>query len=242
MFKAIGDKYLFDMEEFKEDVTINIVFDEQKEQAEEFITYIKDKGVDIKGSDVFTHDLGDEDIIMCVGENSGLLRIYYKAEICGGAYEKFIPYDSLIFEEEEEKYPKMLPIPELKEGFIIEGDDDTLGIFLGGLIRYRFGCSKPEEKEAKAIYRIKNGTEAGVIGLLNYDNKEEFLELIWENKKPEQSLDNVEVGSQLKIRLKNGEGTKTFVVGQLEGDKILLDGANCYMFDEDNFEILGEVD
>ena len=91
MFKTIGDKYLFDMEEFKEDVTINIVFDEQKEQAEEFITYIKDKGVSIKGDDVFTHNLGDEGIAMCIGENSGLLRIYYKAEICGGAYEKFIP-------------------------------------------------------------------------------------------------------------------------------------------------------
>ena len=101
MFKTIGDKYLFNMEEFKEDASINIVFDEQKEQAEEFITYIKNKGVDIKGDDVFTHNLGDEDITMCIGENSGLLRIYYKAEICGGAYEKFIPYDSLIFEEEK---------------------------------------------------------------------------------------------------------------------------------------------
>ncbi len=101
MFKTIGDKYLFDMEEFKEDVTINIVFDEQKEQAEEFITYIKNKGVDIKGADVFTHNLGDEGIIMCIGENSGLLRIYHKEEICGGAYEKFIPYGSLIFEEEK---------------------------------------------------------------------------------------------------------------------------------------------
>ena len=242
MFKTIGDKYLFDMEEFKEDVSINIVFDEQKEQAEEFITYIKNKGVDIKGGDLFTHNLGDEGIAMSIGEDTRLLRIYYKEEICGRAYEKFIPYNSLIFEEEKVKYPKLPPIPELKEGFIIEGDDNSLGIFLGGLIRHRFGCSKPEEKEIKAIYRIKNGTEAGVIGLLNYDNKEEFLELIWENKKPEQSLDNVEVGSQIKIRLKNGEGTKTFVVGQLEGVKILLDGANCYMFDEDNFEILGEVD
>ena len=242
MFKTIGDKYLFDMEEFKEDASINIVFDEQKEQAEEFITYIKNKGVDIKGDDVFTHNLGDEDITMCIGENSGLLRIYYKQEICGGAYEKFIPYNSLIFKEEKVEYPKLSPMPELKDGDIIEADNAVLGIFLDGLVRYRYGCSEPEEKEIKAIYRIKNGTKTGIVGIIDYDNKEEFLELIWENKKPEQSLDNVEVGSQLKIKLKNGKGAKTFVVGQLEGVKILLDGANCYMFNEDNFEILGEVE
>ena len=123
MFKTIGDKYLFDMEEFKEDVTINIVFDEQKEQAEEFITYIKNKGVDIKGDDVFTHNLGDEDITMCIGENSGLLRIYYKAEICGGAYEKFIPYDSLVFENEieDEEEVEVNEIQTRSKLFIISG-------------------------------------------------------------------------------------------------------------------------
>ena len=137
---------------------------------------------------------------------------------------------------------KVPPMPELKEGDIIEGDDSILGIYLGGLVRYRYGCSKPEEKEIKSIYRIKNGTETGIIGIMNYDNKEEFLDLIWENKKPEQSLDNVDVGVRLKIRFKDREGVKTFTVGQLEGAKILLDGVDCYVFDEHKFEILGEVD
>ena len=159
MFKAIGDKYLFDMEEFKEDVTINIVFDEQKEQAEEFITYIKNKGVDIKGSDVFTHNLGDEDIIMCIGENSGLLRIYYKAEICGGAYEKFIPYDSLIFEEE--KRSKLFII----SGASASGKDTianrlsrSSGCIITPLISHTDRPMREGEADRKPYYFIDNDT------------------------------------------------------------------------------------
>lgn len=159
MFKTIGDKYLFDMEEFKEDVTINIVFDEQKEQAEEFITYIKNKGVDIKGDDVFTHNLGDEDITMCIGENSGLLRIYYKAEICGGAYEKFIPYDSLVFKEE--KRSKLFII----SGASASGKDTianrlsrSSGCIITPLISHTDRPMREGEAERKPYYFIDNDT------------------------------------------------------------------------------------
>lgn len=159
MFKAIGDKYLFDIEDFKEDVTINIVFDEQKEQAEEFITYIKNKGVDIKGDDVFTHNLGDEDITMCIGENSGLLRIYYKAEICGGAYEKFIPYDSLVFKEE--KRSKLFII----SGASASGKDTianrlsrSSGCIITPLISHTDRPMREGEAERKPYYFIDNDT------------------------------------------------------------------------------------
>ena len=159
MFKTIGDKYLFDMEKFKEDVSINIVFDEQKEQAEEFITYIKNKGVGIKGDDVFTHNLGDEDITMCIGENSGLLRIYYKAEICGGAYEKFIPYDSLIFEEE--KRSKLIII----SGASASGKDTianrlsrSSGCIITPLISHTDRPMREGEADRQPYYFIDNDT------------------------------------------------------------------------------------
>ena len=159
MFKAIGDKYLFDMEEFKEDVSINIVFDEQKEQAEGFIYYIKNKGVNVKGDDVFTHNLEDEGITMCIGENSGLLRIYYKEEICGGAYEKFIPYDSLIFEEE--KRSKLFII----SGASASGKDTianrlsrSSGCIITPLISHTDRPMREGEADRQPYYFIDNGT------------------------------------------------------------------------------------
>ena len=108
MFETKGDKYLFDIEDFKNDTNTFIVFNEQKEQAEEFIHYIKDKGINVVNEDMIGLNFGDEGIVMCIGDYSGRLRIYYKEEIDWDEYE-FIPYDSLIFEEEKRsKLLKML--------------------------------------------------------------------------------------------------------------------------------------
>lgn len=101
MFKVIGDKYLFDIEDFKNDTNIFITFNEQREEAEEFITYIKDNGIDVDSEDMVEHSLDDDGIVMCIGDHSGKLRIYYKEEIYWYEYEEFIPYDSLIFKEEK---------------------------------------------------------------------------------------------------------------------------------------------
>ena len=115
MFKTIGDKYLFDIEDFKNDTNIFIVFDEQQEQSEEFICYIKDKGVNIDSKDVVEHNLAYDGIVMCIGDYTGRLRVYYKEEINWDEYV-LIPYDSLIFKEEKRsKLLKMLK--KLKEYF-----------------------------------------------------------------------------------------------------------------------------
>ena len=102
MFKAIGDKYLFDIEEFKNNNNINITFN-NKEKANSFINYVESKGIDKCEDDLYFHDLNNVKIIMYFGEDSRLLRINYKNEICGSLNELFIPYDSLVFEEEVEE-------------------------------------------------------------------------------------------------------------------------------------------
>ena len=79
MFKAIGDKYLFDIEEFKNDNNINITFN-NKEKANSFINYVESKGIDKCEDDLYFHDLNNVKIIMYFGEDSRLLRINYKKQ------------------------------------------------------------------------------------------------------------------------------------------------------------------
>ena len=79
MFKAKkGDKYLFDIEDFKNDTNTFIVFDEQEEQAKEFICYIKGKRINVDSEDVAEHNLAYDGIVMCIGNYTGRLRVYLK--------------------------------------------------------------------------------------------------------------------------------------------------------------------
>lgn len=102
MFKTIGDKYLFDIEVFKDDSNINITFNNE-EEAKNFISYVESKGVTKSVSDFHYHDLNSGNAIMFFGEDSKLLRIKYRDEICESINELFVPYDSLVFVNESEE-------------------------------------------------------------------------------------------------------------------------------------------
>lgn len=159
MFKVIGDKYLFDIEDFKNDTNIFITFNEQREEAEEFITYIKDNGIDVDSEDMVEHSLDDDGIVMCIGDHSGKLRIYYKEEIYWYEYEEFIPYDSLIFKEE--KRSKLFII----SGASASGKDTianrlsrSSGCIITPLISHTDRPMREGEADRKPYYFIDNDT------------------------------------------------------------------------------------
>lgn len=158
MFKTIGDKYLFDIEDFKSDTNIFITFNGQREEAEEFIAYIKDKGVDVDSEDMVYYNFGDDRVVMCIGDHSGKLRIYYKEEIYWDEYT-FIPYDSLVFKEE--KRSKLFII----SGASASGKDTianrlsrSSGCIITPLISHTDRPMREGEADRKPYYFIDNAT------------------------------------------------------------------------------------
>lgn len=171
MFKAIGDKYLFSIEIFKDNSNINITFNNE-EEAKNFISYVESKGVTKSVSDFHYHDLNSGNTIMFFGEDSKLLRIKYRDEICESIDELFIPYDSLVFvnESEDEEEVEVNEIQTRSKLFIISGASasgkDTIanrlsrssGCIITPLISHTDRPMREGEAERKPYYFIDNDT------------------------------------------------------------------------------------
>ena len=167
MFKAIGDKYLFDIEVFKDNSNINITFNNE-EEAKNFIEYVESKGVTKDEEELEYHDLNSGRTIMYFGEDSRLLRINYKDEICGSLNELFIPYDSLVFENEieDEEEVEVNEIQTRSKLFIISGASasgkDTIASRIEDqitpLISHTDRPMREGEADRKPYYFIDNDT------------------------------------------------------------------------------------
>ena len=132
--------------------------------------------------------------------------------------------------------------PILKEGYIVE-TKYGIGVVMGNKIRY--GRDYDSISESVGISRVYKVNENPInlfeiIGLYKYGKIESCgLDLIWEKPKIEQSLDNLELGTKIKVKFKEDGRIEESIVGNISGKRILIyESIMACLFDPDKHEIL----
>ena len=75
--------------------------------------------------------------------------------------------------------------------------------------------------------------------ILNSFDIDRYCDAIWERLEIEQSLDDLEIGTKVKVKNKLLNITETLTVGRFNSNKVLIrDGLTCYNFNSDKYEIL----
>ena len=79
-----------------------------------------------------------------------------------------------------------------------------------------------------------------IIGLYKHGKIESCgLDLIWEKSVIEQSLDNLELGTKIKVKFKEDGRIEESIVGNISGKRILIyESIMACLFNPDKHEIL----
>ena len=229
MFKNIGDKFLFNVEEFKNNSNINITFNNE-EEAKDFIKYVESKGVTKYEEDLDCHDLNSGKTIMFFGEDSKLLMIKYRDEIYESINELFLPYDSLIFVNENEI--DETKIQTRSKLFIISGASasgkDTIASCIEDqitpLISHTDRPMREGEADRKPYYFIDNDTFKTHVLLGNFIEHREYESKfgVWNYGLSKEEIDSVSnvVGNYTVILDVQG---KDSVIKYIKDNKLSID-------------------
>ena len=164
---------------------------------------------------------------------------------------KFFPWTYEILEEnktnvivEQGKTRQKLSLfsnetPILSDGDIIKDKEGNVGIVLNDYIRYSKCSTLINTDNISKIYKVKENNPCGYKDILNSFDIDRYCDVIWERLEIEQSLDELEIGTKVKVKNKLLNITETLTVGRFNSNKVLIqDGLTCYKFNSDKYEIL----
>ena len=164
---------------------------------------------------------------------------------------KFFPWTYEILEEnktnvivEQSKTGQKLSLfsdktPILSDGDIIKDKEGNVGIVLNNYIRYSKCSTLINTDNISKIYKVKENNTCGYKDILNSFEIDRYCDVIWERLEIEQSLDELEIGTKVKVKNKLLNITETLTVGRFNSNKVLIrDGLTCYNFSSDKYEIL----
>ena len=164
---------------------------------------------------------------------------------------KFFPWTYEILEEnktnvivEQGKTGQKLSLfsdktPILSDGDIIKDKEGNVGIVLNNYIRYSKCSTLINTDNISKIYKVKENNPCGYKDILNSFEIDRYCDVIWERLEIEQSLDDLEIGTKVKVKNKLLNITETLTVGRFNSNKVLIqDGLTCYKFNSDKYEIL----
>ena len=164
---------------------------------------------------------------------------------------KFFPWTYEILEEnktnvivEQGKTGQKLSLfsdktPILSDGDIIKDKEGNVGIVLNDYIRYSKCSTLINTDNISKIYKVKENNPCGYKDILNSFEIDRYCDVIWERLEIEQSLDELEIGTKVKVKNKLLNITETLTVGRFNSNKVLIrDGLTCYNFNSDKYEIL----
>ena len=110
---------------------------------------------------------------------------------------------------------------------------------LNNYIRYSKCSTLINTDNISKIYKVKENSLCGYKDILNPFETDIYCEVIWERSKIEQSLDDLEIGTKVKVKNKLLNIAETLTVGRFNSNKVLIrDGLTCYKFNPDKYEIL----
>ena len=164
---------------------------------------------------------------------------------------KFFPWTYEILEEnktnvivEQSKTGQKLSLfsdktPILSDGDIIKDKEGNVGIVLNNYIRYSKCSTLINTDNISKIYKVKENNPCGYKDILNSFEIDRYCDVIWERLEIEQSLDELEIGTKVKVKNKLLNIAETLTVGRFNSNKVLIrDGLTCYNFNSDKYEIL----
>ena len=164
---------------------------------------------------------------------------------------KFFPWTYEILEEnktnvivEQGKTGQKLSLfsdktPILTDGNIVKDKEGNIGIVLNNYIRYSKCSTLINTDNISKIYKVKENNTCGYKDILNSFEIDRYCDVIWERLEIEQSLDELEIGTKVKVKNKLLNITETLTVGRFNSNKVLIrDGLTCYNFSSDKYEIL----
>ena len=129
--------------------------------------------------------------------------------------------------------------PILSDGDIIKDKEGNVGIVLNNYIRYSKCSTLINTDNISKIYKVKENNTCGYKDILNPFEIDRYCDVIWERLEIEQSLDELEIGTKVKVKNKLLNITETLTVGRFNSNKVLIrDGLTCYNFNSDKYEIL----
>ena len=129
--------------------------------------------------------------------------------------------------------------PILSDGDIIKDKEGNVGIVLNNYIRYSKCSTLINTDNISKIYKVKENNTCGYKDILNSFEIDRYCDVIWERLEIEQSLDELEIGTKVKVKNKLLNITETLTVGRFNSNKVLIrDGLTCYNFSSDKYEIL----
>ena len=129
--------------------------------------------------------------------------------------------------------------PILSDGDIIKDKEGNVGIVLNNYIRYSKCSTLINTDNISKIYKVKENNPCGYKDILNSFDIDRYCDVIWERLEIEQSLDELEIGTKVKVKNKLLNITETLTVGRFNSNKVLIrDGLTCYNFNLDKYEIL----